>query len=122
MLKVKARVEKKTGAEDWAGTGRYLSIAITSELIKPASEPAKTKRGQHRQFKAPIPKGEKVFSTLKEGVSAVSRGDGRILFRGEDHSYTSAAKILARETGRNWPSIQGPLYWTYKGRKLTDLR
>ena len=42
----------------------------------------------------------------------------KVTFRGQETTLSKAALTVAREHGKNWPTIQGPLYWTLNGVKL----
>jgi hypothetical protein len=46
----------------------------------------------------------------------------RIKFREKITSLTSATQEILVEMGYDWQAIQGPRFWTYKGKTLTDLR
>lgn len=65
--------------------------------------------------------GTVVFSTFDGKETATVLDDRHVTFRGERHTLSSAALVLAAESGRKWPRIQGPCYFTYQGRKLSDL-
>ena len=69
-----------------------------------------------------LPIGTKLDSTLKPGEKAIVSGEKRVRFRGEKMTLSKAAMILAEETGRKWPRIQGPMYWMHRGKILHHLR
>ncbi len=46
----------------------------------------------------------------------------KIKFREKITSLTSATQEILVEMGYDWQAIQGPRFWTYKGKTLTDLR
>lgn len=69
-----------------------------------------------------IPFGSILTSVFDEGVTAIVSSDRQVLFRQQPMSLSSAALIVARESGRLWQSIQGPAYWKFEGRTLTEWR
>jgi len=46
----------------------------------------------------------------------------RIKFKEKITSLTSATQEILVKMGYDWQAIQGPRFWTYKGKTLTDLR
>jgi hypothetical protein len=46
----------------------------------------------------------------------------KIKFREKITSLTSATQEILIEMGYDWQAIQGPRFWTFKGKTLTDLR
>lgn len=66
--------------------------------------------------------GAEIVSILKPEEKAIVLDNKHIMFRGEKTSISAAALVLAKETGRPWPSVRGPAYWAYKGQVLNDLR
>ena len=81
------------------------------------------KRKARFTFKAvKIGKGAKLRSTFDTNVVVTVADDKHVRFDGEVMTLTAAAKILAAKAGKKWPSIQGPMYFTYKDKKLAELR
>ena len=48
--------------------------------------------------------------------------DSKVKFRDKVTSLSDAADIILREMGYDWEGVQGPLWWSYKGKSLRDLR
>jgi len=48
--------------------------------------------------------------------------DTNVKFRGEVTSLSASANIILHEMGYNWEQAHGPLWWSYKGKSLRDLR
>lgn len=48
--------------------------------------------------------------------------DSKIKFRDKVTSLSNAADIVLREMGYDWEGVQGPTWWSYKGKSLKDLR
>ena len=87
-----------------------------------------------RQGKAPafrfsmlgIEEGEELTFSRDENIrckvlaNEISFNGNKVEFQGEVHSVSSlAAKLLGKE---NSQGVQGPLYWLYKGKTLSELR
>jgi hypothetical protein len=67
--------------------------------------------------------GQKLISVFDENETATVEDDKRIRFRGEVMALGAAAMILAREAGKRWPAIQGPMYWKLpNGQNLVEFR
>jgi hypothetical protein len=66
--------------------------------------------------------GQKLVSVFDKNQTATIEDDKHIRFRGELTNLTKAAMTLAKEAGHNWPTIQGPMYWTHNGKKLVEIR
>ncbi len=96
-----------------------------TEVARAAEGAEKEDGGRARPFsfaEVGIEIGAEIESTFKPGEKAFVLDNRHILFRGERTSTSAAALVLAKETGRPWPSVRGPAYWTYKGQVLDDLR
>ena len=70
----------------------------------------------------PIPHSAKLQSVFDDAIECEIVGDRDVRFRGEIHSLSSSALIVAREKGYEWRSIRGPAYWKYEGRTLLEVR
>ncbi len=46
----------------------------------------------------------------------------KVKFRDSVTSLSNAADIILREMGYDWQGVRGPLWWSYNGKKLEDLR
>lgn len=46
----------------------------------------------------------------------------QVEFRGEITSLSDAALQAARELGYSWPAVSGPWEWSYKGKRLDEIR
>lgn len=76
------------------------------------------RRGRFRFSLCNIPVGATLHFAQDNSVCATVVDDTHIEIDGEVTSLSSAAQKLL---GNDYPA-QGPLYWTYNGVKLTDLR
>jgi len=48
--------------------------------------------------------------------------DTKVKFRDNVTSLSNAADSILREMGYDWQGVRGPLWWTFNGKKLEDLR
>ena len=46
----------------------------------------------------------------------------KVKFRDNITSLSNAADTILREMGYDWQGVRGPLWWSYNGKKLEDLR
>jgi len=69
-----------------------------------------------------IQPGTTLKFTRDENITCEVTSKTRVNFRGQNHSLSSAALILMNEQGYNWGKIQGPRFWTYNGKTLSELR
>lgn len=105
---------------------RMVAQAKKMTASAPSSRAATTgttaRRAPFRFSQVGVPVGS-VLETAIPGAAAASMAtvvdDRHIRFRGERTNLSAAALILARESGRRWPTIQGPLYWRVAGSTMT---
>ena len=48
--------------------------------------------------------------------------DKKVKFRDKITSLSDAADIVLREVGYDWSAAQGPIWWSYQGKSLSELR
>ena len=48
--------------------------------------------------------------------------DKKVKFRDKITSLSDAADIVLREMGYDWSAAQGPIWWSYQGKRLSELR
>ena len=48
--------------------------------------------------------------------------DRKVKFRDKITSLSDAADIVLREMGYDWSAAQGPIWWSYQGKSLSELR
>ena len=46
----------------------------------------------------------------------------KVKFREDITSLSNSADIILKEMGYDWQGVQGPLWWSFKGKTLRDLR
>ena len=55
-------------------------------------------------------------------ITCVIHDDKKIKFRDKITSLSDAADIILREMGYDWSAAQGPVWWMYQGKTLSELR
>ena len=55
-------------------------------------------------------------------ITCVVHDDRKIKFRDKITSLSDAADIVLREMGYDWSAAQGPVWWMYQGKTLSELR
>ena len=48
--------------------------------------------------------------------------DTKVKFRDKITSLSDAADIVLREMGYDWAAVQGPIWWSYNGKTMSELR
>jgi hypothetical protein len=48
--------------------------------------------------------------------------DTKVKFRDKITSLSNAADIIMKEMGYDWASVQGPVWWSYNGKTMSELR
>ncbi|WP_043741733.1 GIY-YIG nuclease family protein [Novispirillum itersonii] len=69
-----------------------------------------------------IPVNAELVSIFSDTEKCVVSGRRKVIFRDKETSLSDAAMILAREHGYQWRTINGPMYWTYNGKTLPEIR
>lgn len=76
------------------------------------------KRGPFRFSMCNIQVGEKVFFTNDSSIYATVIDDRHVEYNGETTSLSALAQLLLKSNH----SVQGPLYFTYEGKTLSEIR
>jgi len=87
-----------------------------------ALDQARRRRSRFRFSAVGIQPGATLHSAFDEGTTCIVKDDSTVIFRGEEHSLSSSAMIVAKEKGYDWPSIAGPVYWKFEGKTLSEIR
>ena len=66
--------------------------------------------------------GSELLFTRDENKKCTVSGDSEVQYEGTKYSLTGLADKLMRELGYNWASIQGPAFFEYNGKTLTQMR
>lgn len=80
------------------------------------------RRSHFRFSQVNIPVGATLQSVFDPERTCIVADDRNVYFDGQQMSLSSSALIVAQATGRNWSAVQGPQFWTYQGKSLTELR
>ena len=114
---------KAFGIKDVTPKGDVVSEEDGGEDDKRALDRERRKRSKNFSFKlAGIEPRAELESVFDENVKCVVQDSKRVIFKDTSMSLSAAALLVAHENGKEWISINGPLYWKYNGRTLTDLR
>ena len=122
LFTLKVDVKSKGDASLISQVSRRLGATVTVKRGGPIAKKAATRKGHFTFDEVNIAKGEEIVSDFDPSVKAKVCGPRRIKFGDEEMSLSASAMILARKVGKSWPRIQGPYWWRYKGKRLTDLR
>ena len=72
------------------------------------------KQGDLLKFK----EGDEIYQNI---VASVEKGNA-IIFEGHKTSLSKAAQRVLREKfDKNWKAVQGPIFWTYRGKTIREL-
>jgi hypothetical protein len=89
---------------------------------KEALGEAKKRRANFSFEAVGIPPGTVLQSVFDDSITCVVKGNRWVEFRGQEHSLSSSALIVAHEKGFGWSAIAGPDYWKYEGKTLSQMR
>ena len=48
--------------------------------------------------------------------------DTKVKFRDKITSLSDAADVVLRDMGYDWAAVQGPIWWSYSGKTMSELR
>lgn len=104
-----------------------LDVTPASDIVESKDEQIaldkeRNRRASFRFSQVGIISGTELVSAFDPRQTCIVHDDRRVQFRGEITSLSNAALIVAHETGRRWAAVQGPQFWTYQGRSLTEMR
>lgn len=69
-----------------------------------------------------IETGAELQSVFDEQIVCVVNDNKKVVFRDEPMSLSRAALVVAREHGREWNTINGPLHWKWRGTTLAEWK
>jgi hypothetical protein len=95
---------------------------FTEEGDEEALAEAKKRRAAFNFSLVGIKPGTVLQSVFDDTITCTVKGDRSVEFRGEEHSLSSSALMIAHEKGYDWSTIAGPQYWKYEGKTLSELR
>jgi hypothetical protein len=95
---------------------------VSSPEEQVALDNERRRRSNFRFSLVGIKPGDQLQSVFDDAITCIVKNDRWVEFRGEEHSLSSSALIIAHEQGRGWPAIAGPAYWKHDGKTLAELR
>ena len=96
---------------------------VETEEDKQALEEERTRRKQRFNFlMLNLEPGTELHFIKDKTITCKIHNNTQIEFRNEITWLSPAAETILREMGYSAPSVAGPLYWTYQGQTLADLR
>ena len=69
-----------------------------------------------------IPIGSELIYTRDENIICRVISDNEIEYNNKKYSLSKLADELLRQSGYNWKSVQGPLYFKYREKTLFELK
>lgn len=91
---------------------------LDEQVAASVQEEARERKSPFSFFKCGIPAGAKVALEARPDVVATVKDDRQIEYNGRSYSLSA----LAQEILQTPYPLQGPVFWTYQGRKLRDIR
>lgn len=88
------------------------------EVAAEIQEEAKERKAPFSFSKCGIPIGAEIMLVGHPDIVAIVKGDRQIEYQEEPYSLSSLAQRILQTS---YP-LQGPVYWTYEGKKLRDIR
>jgi hypothetical protein len=97
-------------------------VIAETEQDKQALNSAKQKRKRFNFEMINLTPGTILEFVKDNTITCEVHDDTKVKFRNEITSISNAADIVLREMGYDWSAVQGPLWWSYQGKTLRDLR
>lgn len=91
---------------------------LDEEVAAEVQAEVKERRAPFSFFKCGIEIGAEIVLVGRPDVVAVVKDDRQIEYEGQTYSLSSLAQKILQTP---YP-LQGPVHWTYQGRKLRDIR
>ena len=97
-------------------------VIAETEQDKQALNSAKQKRKRFNFEMINLAPGTILEFVKDNTITCEVHDDTKVKFRNEITSISNAADIVLREMGYDWAAVQGPIWWSYQGKTLRDLR
>ena len=97
-------------------------VIAETEQDKQALNSAKQKRKRFNFEMINLAPGTVLEFVKDNTITCEVHDDTKVKFRNEITSISNAADIVLREMGYDWAAVQGPIWWSYQGKTLRDLR
>jgi len=91
---------------------------LDEEVAAEIQAEAKERKSPFSFFKCGISVGEEIVLAGRPEIIAVVKDDRQIEYKGESWSLSALAQMILQTP---YP-LQGPVHWTYQGKKLKDIR
>lgn len=91
---------------------------LDEQMAAEVQEEVKERKSPFSFFKCGIPVGAEIVLIGHPDVVAIVKDDRQIEYQGKDYSLSA----LAQEILQTPYPLQGPVHWTYQGKKLRDIR
>jgi hypothetical protein len=89
---------------------------------KQALDTARKKRKRFNFSMVNISPGTLLEFVKDSSITCEVVDENKVKFRDKVTSLSDAADSILKEMGYDWEGVQGPLWWSYKGKSLRDLR
>ena len=113
---------KAFGLKDVTPGGDVVTDDADSEDDRRALDRERIRRQNFSFDAVGIEPGAKLYSVFDDNVVCVVEDNKKVRFRDDVMSISGAALIVAGDHGREWKTINGPLYWKFDGTTLAELR
>ena len=111
------------GRRDVTPKDDVVSENADAEDDQRALDQERRKRGRSFSFDlVGIKEGETLESVFDSRLTCVVQDDRTVQLAGKSMSLSRAALTIAHDQGKNWKTINGPQYWKYRGKTLTELK
>ena len=90
------------------------------ELFEETKKRKYTKRFSFSYVNIPI--GSELIYTRDEDIKCKVISDNKVEYNGKNYSLSRLADELLQQSGYNWKGVQGPLYFKYNEKTLSELR
>jgi len=102
-------------------------IKLNNEMIdedgNKIEEPTQKKRKKRFLFSyVNIPIGSELIYTRDDDIKCKVISDNKVEYDGKPYSLSKLADELLQQNGYNWKGVQGPLYFKYNEKTLSELR
>ena len=92
------------------------------KAFEKADEAEKTRRSILKLDAIGIHSGAVLTFTRDENVHAAVVDGNKVEYDNQILSISAAAKLALQKLGKNWPTVQGSLYWMFEGKTLDEIR
>ena len=90
-------------------------------LVTKETSPKKYKKRFSFNF-VNIPVGSELTYTRDEKIKCTVVSDNEVEYNGNNYSLSKLADELLKKSGYNWKSVQGPFYFKFNEKSLSELK